>query len=85
MVNNQFVLKTNFTSIYVFNRMHVNEVKTVFVINHNYASFITYAQGCHVLEKSWIFFCCPGKFLNFVYKSWKVFGKFSRDLPEQNV
>ena len=30
------------------------------------------------------FFFCPGKSLNFVYKSWKKFGKFSRDLPGQN-
>ena len=24
-------------------------------------------------------------FLNFVYESWKIFGKFSRDLPGENV
>ena len=27
-------------------------------------------------------FCCPGKSLNFVYRSWKKFLQFSRDLPE---
>ena len=45
-------------------------------------------QGCHVLEKSWIFFAVlesSWKSLNFVYKSWKIFGKFSRDLPGQNA
>ena len=31
------------------------------------------------------FLCCPGKSLNFVYKSWKIFGKFSRYLPGQNA
>ena len=37
-----------------------------------------------VLESPGFFFC-PGKSLNFVYKSWKKLGKFSRDLPGQNV
>ena len=45
-------------------------------------------QGCHILEKFLKvldFSCCPGKSLNFVCKSWKMFIKFSRDLPGQNV
>ena len=37
-----------------------------------------------VLESPRFFFCL-GKSLNFVYKSWKKFGKFSRNLPGQNV
>jgi len=32
-------------------------------------------QGCHVLEKSWIF-CCLRKSLNFVYKSLNISGRF---------
>ena len=45
-------------------------------------------QGCHILEKLWKvldFFCCPGKSLNFVYKSWKIFENFFNDLPGQNM
>ena len=30
------------------------------------------------------FFSCPGKSLNFVYKSWKIFERFSHALPGQN-
>ena len=54
-----------------------------------------YIQGCHILEKSWKvldFFCCPGKSLKvlefglLVLESpGKMFLKFSRDLPAQNV
>ena len=41
-------------------------------------------QGCHILEKSWKvldFFCCPGKSLNFVCKSWKVLENVYRVFP----
>ena len=31
------------------------------------------------------FFCCFGKSLNFIFKSWKMFTTFLRDLPRQNV
>jgi len=44
-------------------------------------------QGCHILEKSWIFFAVPGRSLNFVYTSWKVFENLwevSHALPGQN-
>ena len=47
-----------------------------------------YNQGCHILEKSWIFFAVlesPWILLISPGKSWKIFGKFFRDLPEQNV
>ena len=36
-----------------------------FEINHR-NTYHPVIQGCHILEKSWIFFCCSGKSLNFV-------------------
>ena len=54
-------------------------------LNYDDSDFFIYLPGLPHPGKVLDFFFCPGKFLNFVYKSWKKFGKFSRDLPGQNV
>jgi len=44
-----------------------------------YRSRISVLQGCHILEKSWVFLS-PEKSLNFVYKSGKSL-KISKKIP----
>ena len=57
------------------------EKAVCFILNYKTQANIRVATSWKILD----FFCCPGKSLNFVYQSWKIFGKFCRDLPGQNV
>ena len=47
--------------------------------------YCLFYQGCRILEKSWIAFAVlESPWISF-FKSWKMFMKFYRDLPGQNV